>query len=190
MAGDSVYWEEYYKDNKKKINRKRKKKYHTDEEYRQSVLQASRDFRARKRKEREEQGPQVRSPRHQTPIKKKIRGGHVVNFWSVGYFALILGRSVQSIGYWEKEKKTKSPLLPVTPYRDSRGFRYYTIEMMTTVKKIVGDKKRMFPADRQIYDEIKEAWRKLGVPVDLKVAKRDEKKRMSMALAATRLPKT
>jgi hypothetical protein len=171
MGNPPGYFEEYYERNKADINRKRKKRYHTDPAYRDRVLKASQDYRENKRKE---QAPRTRVPRYQIPRVFEVKGG-TISLLSVGFFALRLGRSVQSINHWEKTEP--HPLLPVTPYRDSRGFRYYTVEMMDVVKKVIGGKRRLFPVDREMFYEIKEGWKELGVPVN--------HKRLESALKAT-----
>jgi len=172
MANPPGYFEDYYEKNKRKINRKRKKRYHTDPEYRERVLKASQNYRDRKRSEKE---VPARVPRYQVPREFDVQGGKI-QLLSVGFFALFLGRSVQSINHWEK---TKPKLLPITPYRDRRGFRYYTIEMMQVVKDVIGEKRRLFPVDEAMYHEIKRRWRELGVPVNY------QRKKLKPALKAT-----
>jgi hypothetical protein len=171
MANPPGYFEKYYEENKVSINDKRKERYHNDPDYRDRVLKASQDYRDKKR---EEQGPRCRVPRYQIPLIRKVRGGKIQLF-SVGFFALHLGRSVQSINHWEKSKP--HPILPVTPYRDKRGFRYYTMGMMDVVKRVIGEKRRLFPVDEEMYQEIRSSWRGLGVPVN--------RKSLEPALAAT-----
>jgi hypothetical protein len=162
MANPPGYFDKYYEEKKDDINRKRKDRYHNDPDYRKRVLKASRDYRDKKRRE---QGPRVRMPRHQIPLVRRVQGGEIQLF-SVGFFALRLGRSVQSLNHWEKTEPY--PLLPVTPYRDERGFRYYTIEMMDVVKRVIGKKRRLFPVDRKMFHQIKKGWAELGVPVNRK----------------------
>jgi hypothetical protein len=88
--------------------------------------------------------------------------GVEVALYSIGAFAAYINRSVQSINHWES-----NGLLPRTPYRvGERGFRYYSAEMMEVVRRIVGNKRRLFPVDLAMGVEIREMWEALGVPVD------------------------
>jgi len=173
----SEYFAQYYAENKDRISKRRKKLYHTDKEYRKSVLQASRDYREKKRSEKKKTA--VKIPRRWVPLEFKVRGG-TVRLFSVGFFALYLQRSIQSINYWESAKP--HPLLPPTPYRNDQGFRYYTIEMMEVVRDICGDRKRMFPRRKAMYHAIRMRWKELGVPVN--------KKTLESALKATVIKKT
>jgi hypothetical protein len=167
------YFERYYSEKHGEINEKRRKKYQNDSEYRDRVLKASRDYRERQRAE-----PRVRMPRFHKSMVGEIGGGGQIHLWSVGAFAAYLSRSVQSINHWEK-----TGILPKTPYRDVRGFRFYTPAMMNVVRDQVGTKRRLFPVDPQMYANIMAAWEAQGVPVDCEA--QDPRKQMKKALAAT-----
>lgn len=168
MANRPGYFDEYYEKNKDKVNAERRRKYNEDPEYRDRVLQASRDYRRRQRDDED----RVRLPRYQTPVIKEAGDGGKVQLFSVGAFASYLGRSVQAINHWEK-----SDILPPTPYRDGRGFRYYTKDMMEVVRQAVGAKRRLFPVDEDMRLNIVREWKELGVPV--------KARSMKSALAST-----
>jgi len=152
--GRSEYFKDYYAENRDVINRKRKRRYHTDPDYKGSVLMASQKYRDRHRKP-----PKIRLPRYSSPMVEKAGDGGEVMLFSVGAFATFLTRSVQAITHWEKNS-----VLPETPYRDGRGHRFYTHPMMAKVKELVGDRRRLFPV-AGIFEQIKAGWVELGVPM-------------------------
>lgn len=177
MANKPGYFEAYYEENKDEIAQKRKERYENDPQYREKVLKASRDYRARQRQGRR----RVRMPRFQKPKIRETGDGGKIRLYSVGAFAASISRSVQAINHWEK-----IGILPRTPYRDGRGFRHYTTRMMESVQDQVGTKRRLFPVDPDMYDNICAAWEAGGVPVGLEAG--DRKNQMQLALAETTLP--
>lgn len=153
----SGYFEAYYEENKDRINNERRRRYHMDPEYRTRVLDDSRRYRDNKR------GPtsrRVRMPRYHVPMVKETGDGGEIRLFSVGAFAVSLGRSVQAINNWER-----AGILPQTPYRDRRGFRYYTTDMMAAARHVAGEKRRLFPADPSMHDSIRREWTAQGVPL-------------------------
>ncbi len=178
MPNKPGYFEAYYDENRDDINEKRRQKYANDPEYRDRVLKASRDYRKRQRRE-----PRVRMPRFQKPSTHQTGDGGEVQLFSVGAFAAYLNRSVQAINHWER-----SGILPKTPYRNSRGFRCYTRDMMEIVRGQVGGKRRLFPVDPNMHDNIKAVWKSQGVPVDCEAA--DPQAQMEAALVQTTAPLT
>jgi len=156
MPNKPGYYDKWYDENKDKVAERRKERYETDPEYQQKVLQRSSDYRQRQREVN-----QVRVPRHQRPRMFKVNGSEVA-LYSIGAFASYINRSVQSINHWET-----NGLLPRTPYRvGKRGFRYYSAEMMEVVRRIVGNKRRLYPVDETMGNEIRAMWEALGVPMD------------------------
>lgn len=170
MANKPGYFAEYYAKNKKRMSAERKRRYKQDPEYRERALQASRDYRERQRDD--DGGVRIRLPRYQKPITATVGDGSKIALFSVGAFAVYLGRSVQAVTHWEK-----AGVLPQTPYRNSRGFRFYTADMMAAVKKAVGSRRRLAATDSTMSDGIRRAWEQLGVPVKARSLK--------AALAAT-----
>jgi hypothetical protein len=158
MPNKPGYFGEWYEKNKEDVAERRKKKYEDDPEYREKVLQRSSDYR-----ERQREVSQVRVPRHQRPRMFSVEESDAeVPLYSIGAFAAYINRSVQSINHWEG-----NGLLPRTPYRvGKRGFRYYSAEMMEVVRRIVGNKRRLFPVDESMGKAIRDAWGALGVPMD------------------------
>lgn len=156
MPNKPGYYEKWYEKNREDVAERRKDRYENDPEYREKVLERSAQYR-----ERQREVTQVRVPRHQKPRMFDMDGGEVA-LYSIGAFASYINRSVQSINHWES-----NGLLPRTPYRvGKRGFRYYSAEMMEVVRRIVGNKRRLFPVDNEMGDAIREAWASLGVPMD------------------------
>lgn len=150
------YYAEWYQANKDRISKKRKRAYQEDPEYREKVLSQSAEHR-----ERQRSAPRVKVPRHQVPKRYKTGDGGEVVLYSIGFFAMFITRSVQSINEWER-----NGILPRTPYvQGTRRFRFYTQAMMEAVKEHVGTKRRLYPVDPEMYDKIVAAWEESGVPV-------------------------
>lgn len=159
------YYEGYYEEHKDDIAAKRKERYEKDPEYRKKVRERSRKYRERQRQAR----PRARIPKHSKSKTYKTGDGGEVELFSVGSFALGVGRSVQCINHWEREG-----ILPKTPYRQKQGsddnprwFRFFTREMALAVRKVVGEKGRLEPPiiPSKIRKKIERRWKKSGVPV-------------------------
>lgn len=156
MANRPGYFKGYYAENKAEILDARKKRYADDPVYRDKVLKSSQDYRKKQRKEQ-----RVKTRRYQKPISETSADGTQVRLCSVGALAILLQRSVQALNHWAKRG-----LLPDTPYRDARGFRFYTTAMMEAIKDEVGAKRRLFPVDAEMPDKIRQKWAASGVPVE------------------------
>ena len=155
MPNRPGYYAEWYEQNKDKLAEDRKQRYEDDPEYRQKVLDQSASYREKTRKE-----PRVKLPRHRKPKSYALPDGTKIQMFSVGAFAMYIGRSVQSVNHWERED-----LLPKTPYRrGKRGFQLYSIVMMDAVKEIIGDRQRLFPVDPEMGEKIRQLWEAAGVP--------------------------
>jgi len=155
MTNKPGYYEKWYGENKEEIAEKRKNRYENDPDYKRKVLKRSSDYR-----ERQRSVSQVRIPRHQRP-RIFVIDDVKIPLYSIGAFASYINRSVQSINHWETNK-----LLPRTPYRvGERQFRYYTAEMMEVVRRVVGNKRRLYPVDKGMGDDIHRMWEDLGVPM-------------------------
>lgn len=155
MANRPGYFQGYYQENKDTILKARRDRYASDPEYREKVLKSSREYRRNQRRE-----PRVKTRRYQKPIIKTSADGTEVQLCSVGALAIRLQRSVQAINHWQKKE-----LIPDTPYRDGRGFRFYTPAMMDAISVEVGSKRRLFPVDPDMRERIRQQWAALGVPV-------------------------
>ncbi|MBW2168299.1 MAG: hypothetical protein JRG69_03390 [Deltaproteobacteria bacterium] len=155
------YYSDWYQANRRRISDKRKAAYQGDPEYKEKVLSQSAEHR-----ERQRSAPRVKVPRHQVPKRYKTGDGGEVVLFSIGFFAMFISRSVQSINDWEKEDEKRGSILPRTPYiQGSRKFRFYTQAMMEAVKEMVGTKRRLYPVDPEMFTKIEAAWLESGVPV-------------------------
>lgn len=149
------YYRNWYAENADSRNTRRRNKYASDPTHREKVLECSRDSRRRSRND------SMKVKRFQTPRSFDVNGS-VVNMYSVGALAQMIGRSVQSITNWEK-----SGTIPVTPYRDNqRGFRYYTSDMIKILHEEVGKSRRLYPVDPEMCKRITDRWKTSGVPMD------------------------
>lgn len=169
MANRPGYFQGYYKENRDKILKSRRERYENDTEYRDKVLKSSRDYRKNQRRE-----PRVKTRRYQKPIVGTSADGTQVQLCSVGALAILLQRSVQAINHWQKKG-----LIPETPYRDERGFRFYTPAMMDAIQTEVGSKRRLFPVDPTMISKIRDKWAASGAPLSYRGLNLDEAIRLT-----------
>lgn len=155
-SNDPGYFQGYYAENREKILGNRRERYQNDPEYKEKVLRSSREYRKNQRRE-----PRVKTKRLRRPVTGTSADGTEVQLCSAGALAILLQRSVQAINDWQKKG-----LLPETPYRDTRGLRYFTPEMMLAVQRVVGDKRRLYPVDPHMLTKIRDRWIASGVPMD------------------------
>lgn len=153
----SEYYKRYYEDKKGDINARRKQRYDEDPDYRDRVLAASQKYREAQRVDNPR--PRIKIPKYAQPLVKTTPDGGEVRLFSVGACARALKRSVQSISHWESKG-----VLPSTPYRDGRGHRYYTYEMITAIRDVIGDRSRVLER-YGFLETIQERWEELGVPM-------------------------
>lgn len=195
---DSRYFtEEYWPEHGEKVNQKRRRKYAADPEYREKALQQARDYREKKRLEREQEPPRLEVPRYRRPtvfvyqgkkdgwmrmrvdqniagaVSHKLKRGRKwvevpesklgkrrLELYTVGALGTLLDRSVQSLNHWERDG-----LIPRTPYRDGRQFRFYTLAMMQAVEEALGGRSKVFKVDPEMAAKIAKRWKALGVPM-------------------------
>jgi len=177
------YYQRYYDANKNKLNDARRRRYERDSAYRQKVLEWSQNYREKKRDEREPAEP--RAPRFETPLEGKLRGNASIKLYSVGYVSKALGRSIQSLTHWERKG-----IIPPTPFKDARGFRYYTEPMIESIKSATCARRRQFPVDPRVMKRILQEWKAQGIPsprftfeelVENGVSKEEAKKKAILA---------
>lgn len=195
---DSQYFtKEYWPENGDRVNQERREKYAADPEYREKALQQARDYREKKRREREQEPPRLEVPRYRRPtvfayqgkkdgwmrmrvdqnvageVSYKLKRGRKwievsesklgkrrLELYTVGALATLLDRSVQSLNHWERDG-----LIPFTPYRDGRQFRFYTLPMMQAVEEALGGRNKVFKVDPEMSAKIVKRWKALGVPM-------------------------
>lgn len=150
MANRPGYFADWYKTNKAALSRRRKVRYHNDEEYRDAILVASRDYRKRVRSEKPDTLPSVGFPE---PEAIKLEGGGEIVGFTIRALASYVGRGIQAVNAWHKRG-----VLPDTPYRDARGKRRYTIEQMEAVRRILGSKRQSYHLNAAVAEEIRMAW--------------------------------
>jgi predicted DNA-binding transcriptional regulator AlpA len=144
------YYADWYAKNKEKLAEKRKKRYHSDPEYRKKVLSYA------KRKRDGMGGPPT----------IEINGA-TIPLMTLTESAEFIGVSRESMLNWEKKG-----LLPDTPYRlTERRVRYYTKSMISVVKRVVnsrrsgGSRVRVASDDVDFRAQIENGWRAIGVPI-------------------------
>lgn len=143
------YWKEWYEKNQKEFNRKRRKRYRDDPEYRQRCLDDKKQQRARKRREREAfKQQQVDSfveylradgfteeeleqatkslPKGPAGLPRvhKVRGKPVL-LYPIGFLAARMGRPRGQVRRWELGRVIPRPTL-----REQNGKRWFSLDYL------------------------------------------------------------
>lgn len=171
----SRYFREWYRLNSDYIAAKRKRRYHTDADYRERCLEATRKYSA-ERAERRKQArlarahdptpivrdltPTGRETVIQTPDGQKVK----TLVFRVGEVQRRLQRSRASITNW-----LKHGILPQARYMTPSGFRLYTQDELECIEQTYTDvgMHAMVPGAIQAFRKlIKERWKKLPQGID------------------------
>lgn len=141
-SSDSDYFQRWYEKNGRTLNKERKKKYHSDPSYREKVLEQNRAARAKKRDEvraaRKSAGGSERTLVTKSwktrPMELTLESGEevVVQGFTIGAVAAILGCSVQAIRLWERKE-----ILPATNFRYQGRDRLYPWELIDEYQEIL-----------------------------------------------------
>jgi DNA-binding transcriptional MerR regulator len=147
-----VSWKftQWYEQNAPSFNAKRRSRYETDPEYRAKVLEMNRKNREKRQAERAKEDKArkkavkvVASPAWKE-FEGEAAGGETSNYVTIGAVAKAIRRSTQSVRLWEKQG-----LIPETPYRNQRGDRLYTPQMVLEILNKVKDIKDLDPVDNK-----------------------------------------
>ncbi len=149
-SSDSDYFQRWYEKNGRTLNRERKAKYHSDPTYREKVLEQNRAARAKKRDEaraaRVHSGGNERTMVAKSwktrPMELTLDSGEdvVVQGFTIGAVAAILGCSVQAIRLWERKG-----ILPATDFRYQGRDRLYPWELIDEYQEILKRTGRLDP---------------------------------------------
>ena len=150
---------DWYEKNKKSLAERRKKRYLTDETYRQGIIERNKEYR--KQIKNVDIAVRVRKPK-QIPINVNgvVEAAVVFN---IGYLAYRVGKSPATVRGWEK-----NGLLPRTPFTvGGKSERVYTDAMVNAVKHAVESRGgHIAKGDELFYREILTRWQALGIKVD------------------------
>lgn len=113
-AQSRAAWRKWYKSHKEELNRERREKYKTDENYRIALLAQQRVSRA--------ESPRPTSKPSDGRIFKNV-GKKSVEVLRIGSVAARIDRDVQSIRIWEREGRIPAPSVP-------GAHRYYTLRQV------------------------------------------------------------
>lgn len=141
---NSVYYKNWYQDNGQTLNQERRKKYQEDPVYKQKVLDLNRKSR---RKRKEAGAGELKKEKDATKIKIGGRAWKTIivdipgsdgvpvptPVFSISALAHVLGKSVQLVRIWEKQKKHQAEPAYISP----KGDRFYTQETLETLHRIM-----------------------------------------------------
>ena len=116
QTSQNAYYKDWYARNKEKLSVERRKKYHTDPEYRQSILEKGKEWREKTGYSRVGSG-QV-GPR---PVRSIEVNGEAVTVYTIGYLSKLIGVKPQTIRAWIKRQ-----ILPETKHKDRGKNRLWT----------------------------------------------------------------
>jgi hypothetical protein len=147
----SEYYAKWYQANKERLAEKRRERYTNDPAYRSKAIALATQYRS---------GSRV--------MDESVElNGETVKLFPVNELAQALDVERLTITNWELRG-----LFPVTPYLlTANNKRYYTQGMIDVAKAVVearrnGAKRiRVATTDATMLEEIRLAWRELGVPV-------------------------
>lgn len=110
-------YEEWYKENKARLSKKRKERYKKDIEFRETRKKQARDYYEEKKQSTE--------PRDKTVITTDL-GMELI---TIGKLAVVIKREIQTIRAYHRDKVIPSP-----DHFDTRGWRLYTIAQALLLK--------------------------------------------------------
>lgn len=158
----SEYQREYYSKRKDKLSQDRKDKYNKDPAYREVAIAHAREYRRKKRDERERlraEGklppPRSGGPRKPTEV---IINGQKRMAYTITIAAQKLDKSKSTINNW-----TRHGILPATPLRTKGGDRLYTEGMILVIELAISKRVRVSSKDDSFYQEVVDGWQELGV---------------------------
>lgn len=141
---NDAYFKDWYAKHGENLNQSRRDRYKTDPAYRDAVLQRNREAREKRRtstaKERSQQRKASRlrvGSRAWKTVEAEVvdKNGDVATatLFTISALARSIGRSVQAVRLWERQG-----LLPEPPFRNKKGDRLYTAEMVEVIRDVMG----------------------------------------------------
>ncbi len=123
MGNSSAYNREYYLKNRAKIARRKNYRYQNDDSYREAILERRSEQRAQEKEQRRKKATVPRTQRPPKKMKVTLTTGEkvVVDMYTLGQLAHVLGLSTQTLRKWEA-----NGVLPSSTYRSKGGHRLYT----------------------------------------------------------------
>ena len=141
-------FKEWYSENGNDLNKRRRSRYQTDPDYKDRVLRTNRASREKRRLTvQEETDKEKAAIKVKTPSKawKEVDADATGNpnasgqtLLTIGALARALGKSVQVLRLWERKG-----LLEETPFRNAKGDRLYTPELVVKIHKNLEDKGKL-----------------------------------------------
>lgn len=154
---DNDYNAKYYQENKNKIAKKRKSKYNEDKEYQKKCKDRARKYY---QKHKGKYRKQIERP---TNEHKKIFDTHrgTQTFYGITYFAYVIDRTPATINSW-----TNKGILPDHCIVDDRRKRWFSVDFMNMVKKVIKEYKQGRVSDMKNFADTMhrayEAWKNKG----------------------------
>jgi len=113
-------------------NALRKQRYASDPEYREKAKKWSREFKAKRRADRELRKARASKPAGPAHSWKTVDvevNGVLTPMFTLGVLPKVFGKALSTLRMWEAKG-----VLPETPYRSWRGDRLYTYDMIVSIR--------------------------------------------------------
>jgi hypothetical protein len=137
MESESKF-QEWYAENADTLNRRRRRRYKKDSDYRKAVLVANRAYREKQRAvSRTEQKKRLRAVRIMSTesswktVEIEVNGVKTP-MYTIGALARAARRGISTVRVWEREG-----VLPPTPYRSAKGDRLYSVGAVEEILKVL-----------------------------------------------------
>tara|TARA_Y100001973_G_C5160008_1_gene312989 strand:- start:328 stop:891 length:564 start_codon:yes stop_codon:yes gene_type:complete len=161
----SGYMQEYYRKNKERILDQRKRRYASDDEYREKVNESRRLSRNIKSAPQIIQSAGVNTEEENMPVPTKMRVLHpedkslsaIVSMYTLGDAALAIGVEKHKIDHWVYMKK-----LPQPRYRNKSNWRLYTEDELDIIKRFFIIYRRKFRNNNYTFRLTKELSNKIN----------------------------
>ena len=123
MTARTWSYEQWYRENRESLSRRRKEKYRNDPAYRLArINSARRSYSTEKLRGR--------------PVidRKIVRRADGSAFFSIGHLSVMINRGIQTIREYHKKG-----VIPAPRFFDSRGWRLYTPNQMRLMRSVFRD---------------------------------------------------
>lgn len=157
----SEYQKAYYESRKEELSRKRKEKYHSDPEYRASVIRRSVEYRKKLQNDRKTLVQLGVIPDARKFLRREfvVFKGKEVPAYGICHVADVVGRNRRTIKLW-----VDTGIIPDTGFKSKWGSMLFTEEMVDVIHQCVSTVDRV-RVDSDMRDRIIEGWKGIGLDV-------------------------
>lgn len=134
-------YKQYYKENRERINRQRRRRYKKDQRYRKTVLQRNSNHYQKVKKSR--------PPEDRYRIVKSSDG----DYYTISIFAKAIKRKAPTVREYHRQEFIPQPI-----YMDSRGWRLYSQRQVLAAAKLFKLLDNGEISKEELTEKLKEEW--------------------------------